>query len=273
MDFPKFSVLMSIYIKEKSSNFIECMESIVTQTVPPSEIVIVFDGPISNELENTVDSYIETYPGLIKIKRKKENKGLGLALADGILECSYELIARMDTDDICRSDRFEKQLTMFMEDPDLDICGSQIAEFERNVNNVISKRIVPIFHDDIVKYQRQRSAFNHVTVMFKKAVVLKAGNYEDCLLMEDDMLWVRMILAGAKCANIDEYLVYVRTGYSMIDRRGGWPYYKKYKMARKRIYDTGFISKWDYLKTLIAQIVVSLIPTKARKLIFLKLLR
>lgn len=273
MIFPKFSVLMSLYIKEKSAYFIECMESVLNQTVLPNEIVIVFDGPISIELENTVEEYISRYPNLIKIKKNKENKGLGLALADGVPECSYELIARMDTDDICRNDRFEKQLMMFNEIPDLDICGSQILEFETNKDDIISKRIVPLKHDEIVKYQKQRSAFNHVSVMFKKSSVLKAGNYEDCPLMEDDMLWVRMILAGAKCANIDEELVYVRTGYAMIDRRGGWSYFKKYKAARKKIYATGFISKWDYYKTLFVQIVVALIPAKIRRIIFIKMLR
>ena len=273
MEYPKFSVLMSLYIKEKKEYFDECMKSMLRQTAIPNEIVIVFDGPISKELNDCVNQYTQDYPNWIKIIKNEKNKGLGLALADGVPECTYELIARMDTDDIARSDRFEKQLQMFIDDLDLDICGSHIIEFEGDINNVLSKRDVPITHDEIAKYQKQRSAFNHMTVMYKKSTVLKAGNYEHCPLMEDDMLWIRMLLAGAKCANIDDYLVYARTGYAMIERRGGISYYKKYKKGRKKILDTGYISKWDYYKTVFVQFIVSLMPKKIRLIIFTNLLR
>lgn len=273
MEYPKFSVLMSLYIKEKKEYFDECMKSMLRQTVIPNEIVIVFDGPISKELNGCVDQYMQDYPNWIKIIKNEKNKGLGLALADGVPECTYDLIARMDTDDIARSDRFEKQLQMFVDDSDLDICGSHIIEFEGDLSNVLSKRKVPLTHDEIAKYQKQRSAFNHMTVMYKKSTVLKAGNYEHCPLMEDDMLWIRMLQAGAKCANIDDYLVYARTGYAMIERRGGFSYYKKYKNGRKKILDTGYINKQDYYKTIGVQFIVALVPKKVRLFIFTKLLR
>lgn len=273
LEYPKFSVLMSLYIKEKAEYFEQCMESIISQTVKPDEIVIVLDGEISNELERSVNKYVEKYPKLIKIIANQENKGLGLALAEGIPACKNEIIARMDTDDIARKDRFEKQLLMFMNDSDLDICGSHIIEFEGTIDNKLAERRVPITHDEIAKYQRQRSAFNHMTVMYKKSSVLKAGNYEHCPLMEDDMLWVRMLLSGARCANINDFLVYARTGTAMIERRGGWSYFIKYMKARKRIYDTGYIGKWDYWKTIGAQLVVALVPQKIRLCIFTKILR
>lgn len=273
MDYPKFSVLMSLYIKEKPEYFDECMKSLLNQTVLPNEIVIVFDGPIKDELRQLVYAYSKEIDIPIITIENEKNKGLGLALADGVPVCSYDLIARMDTDDIARKDRFEKQLRMFMDNPDLDICGSHIIEFDGSIDNVISRRNVPITHEEIAKYQRQRSAFNHMTVMYKKNSVLKAGNYEDCPLMEDDMLWIRMLISGAKCGNVDDYLVYARTGYAMIERRGGWAYYRKYKSGRKKILDTGYISYWDYWKTNLVQIVVALIPKKVRLFIFIKLLR
>lgn len=273
MIYPDFSVLMSLYIKEKAEYFDECMQSMLKQTVRPTEIIIVFDGPISNELRAVVEKYIGENPGWVKVVENATNKGLGLALADGVPACTYELIARMDTDDIAREDRFEKQLQMFADDPDLDICGSHIIEFEGTINNVLSKRNVPLTHNDIAKYQKQRSAFNHMTVMYKKSAVLKAGNYEDCPLMEDDMMWIRMLISGAKCANIDDYLVYARTGYAMIERRGGWLYFLKYKNGRKRILETGYISRWDYYKTVGVQLMVALAPKKIRLLIFKKILR
>ena len=272
-EYPDFSVLMSLYIKEKAEYFDECMQSMLRQTVLPKEIVIVFDGPVSKELRETVEKYRTENPGWIKTVENEKNKGLGLALADGVPACTYELIARMDTDDIAREDRFEKQLDMFMTDPELDICGSHIIEFEGAKENVLSKRNVPITHKGIAEYQKQRSAFNHMTVMYKKSTVLRAGNYEHCPLMEDDMMWIRMLIAGAKCANVDDYLVYARTGYAMIERRGGWAYFKKYKSGRKKILATGYISRWDYLKTVGVQFVVAMMPKKLRLFVFTKLLR
>ena len=213
----KFSVLMSLYIKEKPEHFSACIESILSQTVLPDEIVIVLDGPISDELKVVLDSYVEKHPKLFNIIPLQENKGLGLALQEGMLHCKNELIARMDTDDICRKDRFELQLKEFENDLNLDVCGSHILEFEGSIDNVVAKRIVPLNDKDIKKYQRRRDAFNHMSVMFKKSSVLNAGNYQSCLLMEDTYLWVRMFLSGCTAKNIDDYLVYVRIGKDMFE--------------------------------------------------------
>lgn len=269
----KFSVLMSIYIKEKPEYVIECFESLLAQTVKADEWVVVEDGPLTAEMYKLLDEYECKYPNLIKRVPLKENVGLGLALREGVLHCKHELIARMDTDDIARSDRFEKQLAEFRRDSNLDICGSHIIEFEGNIKNILSKRKVPITHDEIAKYQKQRSAFNHMTVMYKKSAVLKAGNYEHCPLMEDDMMWIRMLISGAKCSNIDDFLVYARTGQAMIERRGGYAYYKKYVNGRKRILETGYVSFFDYYKTIIIQLFVSLMPPQIRFPIFTKILR
>lgn len=268
-----FSVLMSLYIKEKAEYFKQCMDSVLNNTVLPNEIVIVLDGPISEDVMDVLNQYVSMNKELYNIIPLEKNVGLGLALREGILHCNNELIARMDTDDICRNDRFELQLKEFQKNQDIDICGCHIIEFEDNINNEISRRIVPIRHEDILKYQRQRSAFNHMTVMYKKSSVIKAGNYENCPLMEDDMLWVRMIISGAKCLNIDDYLVYARTGYSMIERRGGWDYFKKYKNGRKLILRTKYINFFDYFKSIVVQFCVSLMPKKMRKIFFIKQLR
>lgn len=271
--YPKFSVLMSLYIKEKAEYFDECMKSILNQTVRPNEIVIVLDGPISNLLQKVLDEYVSIEPWLFKIIPNEVNKGLGLALAQGILECKYELIARMDTDDIAVPTRFEKQLMEFLHNPKLDVCGSNIIEFERDISNEVSRRKVPLTNELIQKYQKRRDAFNHMTVMYKKSMVLRAGNYQSCLLMEDTLLWVHMIQTGALCKNIEEVLVYARVGKEMYQRRGGWDYFKKYKIGRKRIYETGYISFWDYYYTIIAQFFVAILPNKARQLVFKKILR
>ena len=272
MEYPKFSVLMSLYCKEKNEYLDEALMSIFDQTVMPSEVIIVYDGSIPNELRATVDKYRELYPNLIKSVENPENKGLGLALADGVPVCSYNLIARMDTDDISRSDRFEKQLNEFIKDPDLDICGSHILEFENETNNIVAWRKVPLKNAEIIKYQKRRDGFNHVTVMFKKESVLAAGNYQSCLLMEDTLLWANMFNSGAKGKNIDDYLVFVRIGKAMYERRGGLDYFKKYKAGRHKVYKTGFIKWYDYAITLVVQFIVAIIPNKLRGFVFKKIL-
>lgn len=272
MEYPKFSVLMSLYIKEKAEYLDDALASVLKQTVKPDEIVIVYDGPITTELRNVVENYISKNPGLIKVIENPENKGLGLALADGVPQCKYELIARMDTDDICREDRFEKQLQEFAKDPTIDICGSHILEFEGNKDIIVAQRRVPLIDKDIREYQKRRDGFNHVSVMFKKKSVLAAGNYQSCLLMEDTLLWANMFMNGAKGMNIDDFLVYVRIGKDMYERRGGLDYYKKYKAGRKKVYETGYISWVDYKITLLIQFIVAVIPNRVRGFVFKKLL-
>lgn len=268
----KFSVLMSLYYKEKAEYLKLCLNSLLTQTVLPNEIVIVKDGPLTEELEEAVNEYITRNPELYKIIPLEKNMGLGLALAEGIQYCTNEIVARMDTDDIAVPNRFALQLAEFDKNSDLDICGGQIIEFEDDPEKPIAERKVPLLHDEIVEYQKKRSAFNHMTVMYKKSKVLSAGNYKDCPLMEDDMLWVDMILAGAQCLNIDEYLCNVRTNKDMIARRGGLRYYKKYRKARKKILQTGFITKKDYRKTNRIQLLICLMPKWLRKIVFFKLI-
>ena len=267
------TVLMSLYYKETASNLVECFNSLLAQTIQATEWVVVEDGPLNDGLYEVLEEYQNKYPNLIKRVKLEKNVGLGLALREGVLNCSNEMIARMDTDDICVPERFEKELEMFENNPDLDVCGTYIKEFDGDINNIISERAVPIKHDDIVKYQKRRSALNHMTVMYKKSSVLKSGNYEHAPLMEDDLLWTRMILSGCKMTNIPEYLVYARTGLNMIGRRGGFSYLKKYKKSRRKVYDLGFISYWDYLVTLFFQFFVALAPAKLRIFIFIKFLR
>ena len=266
------SVLMSVYIKEKPGYVDKCFKSLLDQTVKADEWIVVEDGPLTDDLYGLLDSYQADNPGLIKRIVLKENRGLGAALAAGIPECKNDLIARMDTDDIARSDRFEKQLAMFASDPQLDICGSNIDEFEGDITNIIASRRVPSCHEDIVKYQKRRDAFNHMTVMYRKSAVLAAGNYEPCPMMEDTYLWARMVKNGVRCANINESLVYVRIGRDMFARRGGWGYFRNYRAGKKKVLQTGFISRWDYLYTVTLQFIVAMAPGVIRGLIYKKML-
>ena len=268
----QFSVLMSVYIKENPIFLKDAIKSIQNQTMKPSEIILVEDGPLTSELYQVLDQ-IEA-ESEIPVKRcpLEENQGLGLALRYGVLQCQYDIIARMDTDDIAVADRFEQQIHL-MEQENLDLLGGHIAEFIDNPKEVVSYRRVPTQHADIVAYQRMRSAFNHMTVMFKKNMVLKAGNYEDGLYMEDDLLWLNMIAAGARTGNVDQILCRVRVGAGMFERRGGLRYLNLYRQARQRMLERNQISYIEYAKSVGVQAVVALCPGFVRQFIFVKLLR
>lgn len=270
----EFSVLMSVYIKETKENFEECMDSLLAQTVMPTEIVVVKDGPISQALEVSLREYQRDCPNMIRVVGYEENRGLGYALAYGVKACKYELIARMDTDDIARNDRFEKQLAEFEADEDLMICGSHIVEFVKDKAVVKDRRCVPLEDQEIRRKGKLRDPFNHVTVMFRKSIVLQAGNYESCLYMEDSVLWAKMLqLPHGHVKNIDDYLVYVRADEDMIERRGGLWYLKRYMAGRKRMRELGYIGAVQYYFSIFAQFLVAVMPLKLRNIVFMKLLR
>lgn len=271
MNNPAFSVLLSVYNKESPEYLTESLKSVFSQTVLPNEVIMVEDGPLTPELYKVIAIFCDKYQEL-KTVSLPENRGLGLALAEGIQHCKYELVARMDTDDIAREDRFELQLKEFEKNMNLDICGSHVLEFEGIKDNIVTQRRVPLTDEECKRYQCKRDAFNHMTVMYKKSAVLAAGNYQHCPLMEDTLLWVNMFKNGATAMNIDDYLVYARIGKGMYERRGGLAYYKKYKQARKRIYETGFISWWDYKYTLLVQFIVALLPNRVRGWVFRRVL-
>ena len=235
-------------------------------------MVIVEDGPLTPELYQVLEK-LEAQSS-IPIKRCPlvQNRGLGLALQFGVLQCQYNVIARMDTDDIAVERPFRTTVRL-MEKENLDLLGGHIAEFIDQPDEIVSYRRVPTKHEDIVAYQRMRSAFNHMTVMFKKDMVLKAGNYEDGLYMEDDLLWLNMIAAGAKTGNLDQILCQVRVGAGMFERRGGLRYLKLYRQARQRMLKRGQISYLEYAKSVAIQMVVALCPGFVRQFIFMKLLR
>lgn len=267
------SVLMSVYKKENPEFLIESVESMINQSRKPDEIVIVEDGPLTQELNLALQTLKDRYKNLVYSYSLKKNVGLGLALKYGVEKCEFTLIARMDTDDVAYSDRLRIQEQAFISDPELDIVGGHISEFMDDINHPISKRYVPLEHVDIVRFQQNRSAFNHMTVMFKKESVLKAGNYEHGLYMEDDLLWHNMLSRGMKSKNLDYILCYVRVGDGMYERRGGFSYFQHYKHARKLMFRRNQISRFSYHYSVIVQFIVALVPTSIRQFIFRKLLR
>lgn len=274
MEEKKFSVLLSIYKKENPVFLAACLESILAQTLMPDEIVMVEDGALTDELYAVLDEYEKKCNGLLKRVRYETNKGLGLALKEGLAACTNEFIARMDTDDICAPQRFEKQTAYLCSDPSLSIVGGNIAEFETDPAEAAYDRVVPCRHEEICRYMKKRCPFNHGTVMFRKSHVEKAGGYLDWKWNEDYYLWVRMYLAGCRFANIDENLCYVRVGKDMYRRRGGWQYFLSEYKLQKFMRKNRVISPATYLCNVTKRFILQvMMPNSLRGWIFKKFAR
>lgn len=257
-----FSVLISIYCKENPKWLQESLDCIFSQTIRPNEIVLVKDGPLTPELESVIDTFIKRRD-CFKIIQNEKNLGLGLSLRKGITYCSNEIIARMDTDDLMPTDRFEKQLNAIRQGYDVVSCWSQI--FVDDINNIIAVKRRPENHNDIVKLAHKRSPVCHAGAMYRKSAVLGAGNYENCPLNEDYHLWVRMIMAGSVFYNIQEVLYYVRTNSEQISRRGGFKFLRTELRAFSEFRKMGFYTQKDYLVNSIIRIVTRLMPMRLRK--------
>lgn len=269
----EFSVLMSVYKNEKPDYLREALESVVQQTVMPNEIVIVKDGLLTEELDAVINEYSEKYPVLFKIVSFEKNRGLGLALKDGVLACSYEYIARMDTDDICKPNRFEKQIKCLEKNPRIALLGTWIKEFSKDKNKPDTITKLPCEHQEIVEFAKSRNPFRHMTVFFKKQAVLDSGNYRDFLWFEDYDLWVRSLQKGYEVANLPEFLVDVRADNDMFARRGGWKYLKQDLKFQKFLYCSEFINVIQFLKNVVVRSIVRLMPNSVRVLIYKSLLR
>lgn len=270
----EFSVLMSVYKNDVAENVKTAVKSIVEQTARPSQVVIVVDGPVPNDTLQALNDLQKEYVDLIEIYPLEQNVGLGNALKEGMKYCKYELVARMDSDDIAVDSRFEKQLAMFENDDELSIVGSDIAEFIGDESNVVSVRDVPQEHNEICEYLKKRCPFNHMTVMFKKSQVEKAGGYLHWFYNEDSYLWVRMYLAGCKFANIKENLVYARINEDTFYRRGGKKYYNSERDLFKFMLNNKVINKSQYRKSCFMRYIIQvLMPNRIRKFVFLKLMR
>jgi len=265
-----FSLLMSVYHKEKPHYLDSALESVwVGQSVKPDEIVLVEDGPLTNELYNVVKRWKNRLGERLIVVSLERNVGLGRALNEGLLYCRNDIVARMDADDISMSDRFEKQIGIMRDSLDIDICGSWVSEFETDENNIISYRKVPEKHEDILKFSKSRNPMNHPSVMFRKKSVLAVDGYKDMPWFEDYYLWVRMIINGAKLYNLQEPLVKMRVGDGQIGRRSGILYAKSEINMQRELLRLGFIGKRRFVSNIFLRISVRVLPLRLAKSVYL----
>lgn len=264
---------MSVYYKEKPEYFDISLDSnLVKQTLPPDELVLVCDGDLTPELEVVIEKYQKLFPDVLKVYRK-ENGGLGKALNFGLPKCSYPLVARSDSDDVCSPDRFEKQVCFMAKHPEIGIISSYIDEFAENWNMPSRVKSLPLTHEELYKMAKFRNPLNHMSVMMRKDDVIRIGSYRHIPYIEDYELWVRAMTNDIRIANIGEVLVHARTGNGMVQRRGTKKYIRSWHLLNKDMIKAGMIGYGTYLRNMIAIISFVFMPVSIKEIMYKRVLR
>lgn len=266
-----YSVLMSVYAKEKPEYLRESIKSMVEQTVKPDDFVIVCDGQLTSALNLVIEEFQSKYT-FINVVKTEKNMGLAKALETGLNYCKNDIVARMDSDDIAMPDRMRLQLEIF-ETKNADIVSGTVAEFDNEISNILEYKELPKTTARIKKYSRRRNPFNHPCTAFRKQQVYIAGGYQECRWFEDYYLWLRMLKKGCKGYNINQPILYMRAGKAMYSRRGGLKYTIAALKFRKKVFKEGFCSFTDFLFACTAHIAIGLVPNRLRIFIYSKFLR
>tara|TARA_B100001093_G_C26853781_1_gene1026390 strand:- start:1569 stop:2396 length:828 start_codon:yes stop_codon:yes gene_type:complete len=265
----KFSVLIPVYFKDDPIFFNKALHSIFTiQTAKPSEIIIVVDGPVGEGLQLVIDEWKNLKGELVNICQLPMNIGCGKALQKGLKECKFELVARMDSDDISRENRFEDQLSLFAAEPDLVICGSNVSEFNDDSEHSLGERKLPERSVEISKFAIYRNPINHPTVMFKRKQIMEVGGYLDMPFFEDYYLWIRCIIAGFAFKNIQKNLVHMRADKSHLSRRFGLNYAKHEYIFLNRIREIRFLNFGTFFLLVLTRCSIRLAPKSLIKKIY-----
>ena len=259
-----FSVLMSIYANEKAEYLDECLESIAGQTLLPTQVVIVEDGPITIELEGTIAKYQKCF-NILRVPIKN-NGGLAKALNRGLKYCDYDLIARMDANDICESQRFEKQFNYLEKNPNIAALGAGITEYNQTMTKIIKHKFLPSSHEELVKFSKFRSPLNHPAVMFRKQAILSVGAYPE-FFPEDYFLWIKLIYNGYMISNLNESLVKMRVGDAVSDRRN-WRFLAGELKTLNYMRERKMVSFFEYLLIYCARIILRLSPKILRRSLY-----
>lgn len=272
IDLPEYSVLMSVYKNDKPEFLDLAIASMACQTVEPKDIVIVCDGPLTSELDATLEKWQKVLEKQLTLHRLNENHGLGFALNVGLSLCKCDIVARMDSDDISRPERCEILLSKLISEG-LDLVGGAIEEFDRAAGDMGVVRMPPLTKKDIDTWLKGRNPFNHVSVMFDRHVVEGAGGYEPFPWMEDYWLWARMIARGCRCANVSDVVVDVRTGEGMYARRSNVAYLKSQVRFFAELRKLGLVGRADQVKAVAQRTMATILPTGLVKLAYNTLLR
>lgn len=259
----KFSVVMPVYAGDCAANLRSAFESSVQgQTVPPSEVILVRDGPVGEELAAQLEQLERDSPVPVIRVDLVDNGGLATALTEGLKACHHDVVARMDADDFSFPERFARQLALI--DEGYDLVGTGLVEFNRTTEELGRARVTP-HGDEIARDAHWRSPFHHPTVMFRRSVVDGVGGYEPMGLMEDYWLWVRLISAGARVENVPEALVAYRVDAGAYRRRGGFEQLRTEIAMQRAFRRIGFTTRRQYVRNVVVRGGYRLIPTVLRR--------
>lgn len=266
----KFSVLMAVYYRD-SPDFLEhSLLSIYQNDTPPTEVIIVRDGPVTNEIGLVIEKWESLLP--IIYVSLEENMGLGVALNYGLTFCHYDIVIRADSDDVNRYNRFSVIMDFMAKNPDVDIVSSWIEEFQYIPGDSGLVKKVPS-KSDIIKYSRTRSPFNHPAVAFRKEKISHVGGYGNEYLYEDYALWLKLLSKGYIGDNIQDVLVDMRFSIETTKRRGGWKYAISEIKAQYHFYNNNYITFCDFLRNVFLRSTVRILPANIRGFIYKKIIR
>ncbi len=266
-----FSLLLPVYGNDDPAQFARAFSSSVQgQTAPPTEVVLVQDGPVPAALASTIAAAVETSSVPVKHVVIDERGGLANALTVGLATCSHDIVARMDADDVSLSTRFERQLDKLGEG--LDLVGTGMFEFADDTSAVIGRRTPPTGSATIASYARFHDPFNHPTVMYSRAAVNRAGGYEDIGLMEDYWLFARMIQSGARVDNLPDALVMYRVGAGAYSRRGGRQQFRAELSLQRALRSSGFTTRAQFLRNVTVRGLYRFVPVGIRTRLYRRLI-
>ncbi len=263
----QFSVLLPVWAGDGPDHLAEAFRSTVDeQTRRPDEVVIVRDGPVPAALAARLAELADTSPVPVKVVELDRNVGLGMALDAGLARCTHDVVARMDADDISLPHRFEVQLPII--EGGADIVGSGLLEFGEHGSDVVGTRTPPTRPEDICERARFADPFNHPTVVYRRSRVRAVGGYTDFALMEDYLLWAKLIVAGATVANVAEPLVKYRVGAGAYARRGGWRQLRAELALQRRFRRLGFTTRAQCLRNVTVRGGYRLVPERIRRIAY-----
>ncbi|WP_229793041.1 glycosyltransferase [Undibacterium squillarum] len=267
----QLTCLISLYHRDNPTHFKEALESIGNQTIPANEVVVVQDGPVGEQLTTILNEAKTKLP--LKLVQINQNVGRGEALRIALPQCTHELVAIMDGDDISKPYRFEKQIEEFKRDSNLLIIGGCIEEFNLTPGDLKQRRNVPLTNEEIRNKVRRRNPFNQMTVMFRKSAALEAGGYRHSIGFEDYDLWLRLLKLNGNAKNLEDILVDARVGNGMLDRRRGFSYIKSEIQFFFRAFKEKSIKFNDLAASITLRLAFRLLPQKILKYLYIKILR
>src|SRR5580704_11853246 len=261
-----FSLLVPVYDGDRPDYLRRAFRSAVhDQTLRPDQVIIVRDGPVRAELGECLDELRKTSPVPVTFVPLPRNGGLGPALDRGLASSWFDVVARMDADDVAMPYRFEVELPLI---EDADIVGGGLLEFVADTDDIVGQRVPPTDPGQIQRYARMHDPFNHPTVIYRRRAVLAAGGYGALRLMEDYALFARMLAGGARAVNVAEPLVYYRVGPEAFKRRGGTGLLRSELRLQNQFRRERFTTLSEYLRNVLVRGGYRLVPWWFRRAVY-----